>query len=299
MRLSLSRDGRMGLVVGTMAIVVITNSALGQEKKAEQPLGGPRVSDGGVPGENRRFSGESGLKRKDMQRNIPHRVFMRSFDSLRGQDVPDSLRLSAEQETKLKEINDGFLADTRSFREANSAETRKLIEQLPREQRVQAMQLLRGPGGPDGDFSARAQRPFLKDSKGKKEGDAGSGGMMDEAGRHDNEANAARDRLREIFESAPKLADVHAKMYGVLSQEQKAAVEKQLAALTSEIEKRRKDTADGLMQEKSDHAGSDKPSGVVRERVRQRVQNLSPEQREEFMRRIQERRAENGPKKKQ
>src|SRR5262245_52603497 len=106
--------------VPALALTLATAAfAQSQPKVTDPTLQGPAVKSGGVPGENRQF-GDGKVKGKErMGTEIPHRLFMKALDSLRGDTADASVRLSSEQDAKINKINDAFTAAVSSYRQAH------------------------------------------------------------------------------------------------------------------------------------------------------------------------------------
>jgi hypothetical protein len=246
----------------------LAGSALAQNsqpKKGDEPvLKGPSVKETGVPGENRPFSGGKGRKDR-MGGEIPHPLFMRALDSLRQQDADEAIRLTSDQDAKIKSIDGEFMAARRKFVQENGQELRELAPQLSPEDRRKLAEFVGREG-----LRQEGQ-------KGK-----GTGPKPDEMTPDAETSKAARARVLELVESAPKPADSHAKMFAVLTAEQKAAFQKRLEAARASMQ--------GPAQKKSD--GGDKQQ--IPEELRERLKNMSPEQRKEAIQEWREKRQGQG-----
>ncbi len=278
------------------------------------PLGGPRVRDHGVPGESQRF-GEGKPIGKDArgERPIPHRVFIHAFDALRGEDA-GSLALTPDQDARLREIHDGARREFQAYVDQHRDAVREALKDLPpgperRRAMAFANQLrdagiepgarrAKGPAGPDAPPGAEGP------ARGRRRADRGEGGpprpgqppmdVRPMEGRMDGpdgppvgepiderKAEAARHRLREIMEGAPKITDAHARAFAVLTAAQRPVVERELARLRDEAEQRRQ----AWMDDRRDQMAPDEPKdGLAKDRVRERVRgalkDLPPEERE-------------------
>jgi hypothetical protein len=256
------------------------------------PLKGPSVKDGSVPGEQRRFAGGGGVRER-MQGEIPHRLFRQALDSLRGEDVPEGVRLTQDQDRRLREIEQTFFNEMAMFREQHANEVRTLIAKLAPEDRRRAAEFLRGPGRPGAD------RPGPRAETEEKEKAPGGG-----AGKADPEAaKVARERLKEILQSAPKAVEVHAKMIAVLSDAQRDAFKANLERLRKEAQQSHEDG----MRAKPGKEGGKAENGKARlnigergargedlpPRLKDRLRNMTPEERAEAIKRFRERRKEN------
>lgn len=315
------RSGMSVRVVAVLALVGASGMAFGWQD-GKGPLGGPKVKDGGVPGEHRRFvEGERG-EGKDRARPIPQRAFMRAIEVLR-KDEAGANKLTSEQDAKLKQINDQFREKADSFRAAHKDEVQKLIKDLPEQEARRARAFLamtRGEeGGPRGEGRGEGRGERRGEGRGRGEGEArpmddmpppppggprGKGPKGEE--KLSPEAEKARERLREIMKDAPKLEEVHAQVFGVLTADQKKVVEQELERMRDEMEKRR-----GEMREDMDDRGGDKGEkgarGGERERMlerltpeqREKLKSMSPEERRDFIRSIRKEKGGAGEKPKE
>jgi hypothetical protein len=263
------------------------------------PLKGPKVKDSGVPGENRKFGG-GGEGQFDREQILPHRSFVRCFDVLRGEKA-GALKLSAEQEAQLKSADQAFRAEMDTYRAKHKDEARTLLADLPPEARRRAMELL-GVGGPrDGQGPGRERGPARE--KGQRPERGPDAPPMDGGEKPVNteKAEAAKARLRELFEGAPKPDEVHTKMFAVLSAEQKAAVEKELESARKQMQDRRqemyKERVKKDIKGKMDEAGKDgaMDPAKVREFIqglpddeRQKIKDMDPKERREYVRKLWE-----------
>jgi hypothetical protein len=236
------------LVFSALALTSLSGLAAAQTSATpDQPaLKGPSVPNTGVPGENRPF-GEGKAKAKDrMGSEIPHRLFMKALDALRGDSADASVRLTSEQDSKIKAIDDAFMATVTQYRDAHRDEAKALIQQLSPEDRRKAMA-----------FFNREARGL--DDKAPKLGDkAKKGKAADTATDNTTDqpvdpkvAAEAKAKLRELFQGAPKPGDTHAQIFGVLNDPQKAAFQKSLDSL-------RKDMQDRAGQKRLDRKASQK-----------------------------------------
>lgn len=219
------------VVFSACLVAAAAGSALGQAKQppaADPVLKGPSVSDAGVPGEQRRFAGPGGARDRRAG-EIPHRLFMRAVDSLRGDGADASVRLSDDQAARIRAINAEFESAAQSFREEHARELKEMVQSLPPEDRRRVAELIGGRPGPVAERirarDAQAPAPTKSDRP------------MQEAS--PQQAEQARARLRELFEQAPKPADAHAKVYAVLNDAQKKAVGESIEKARRELEQGR------------------------------------------------------------
>src|SRR5262245_31656947 len=138
------------VILTGVSLLALAGPAWAQDSKPPQDpvLKGPKVRDGSTPGESRRFSGGNGGPRDRMGQETPHRVFVRAFDVLRADQADMSVRLTDEQDAKLRTINEDFTKAAQSYREQHEAEVRDLAKNLAPEDRRRLQAFL--AGGPDG-----------------------------------------------------------------------------------------------------------------------------------------------------
>jgi len=257
-----SRLASLVLIAGLAVVCVSTAQA--QERapgRDRQPpvLEGPRVQDGGVPGERRRF-GPGSQDRRDMQREIPHPMFMRVVGSLKGPQADANVRLSEDQVARIDEIDSVFNESLQAFRKEHAEEIRTLLQDLPPEDRRRIADMLssgRGEGRPaegrPGDRAPGAERPTERAPGAGRPGAEGrrpAGGddrPGDKAAPGRERVDPAktqqtREHLKELMQKAPKPGDTHTKIVGVLNTSQKKSLEQKLENLRKEMEKRRADS---------------------------------------------------------
>lgn len=269
------------------ALVVCAGTAMAQEAKPSDPvLKGPEVKDNSLPGQKKTF-GEKGANAKRAEQPTPLPLVMRAFEVLRGEKAGD-LRLTQEQDQKVKAALEGQQQAVREFMEKNREETEKLRAQLSPEDRARFEAALRD-GGRDLKASKYEFKGKAKDVKDATK-DATKDEMSPEAPKIDAEAAAkARARLMEIYAQRPNPQDAQAKAFAVLTQPQREAVQAQLARAKEEMakraganakgEKKVKDglTLDGPMANKTPEEIMNDPK--VPERLRERLKSMSPEDR--------------------
>lgn len=301
----------MGTNRSVIKLTLVLSLAVGTAQAMAQPatkdhgaLKGPKVTDSGVPGESRMFGG-GGDGKFDREQIIPHRLFMRSFEVLRGEDA-GALRMTADQDQQLKTIDEAFRSQMDEYRAAHRDEAKALIADLSPQDRRRAMEMLapggprgeRGPAGkgPDGE---KAQRPGrgkgpARGEKGERpmppEGRPGEGGPMDGGPMGDEgkpvdpqKAEAAKEKLKALFEAAPKPDDTHTKMFAVLSADQKAAVEKELEKAKAEMQARREEMyKERVQKDIKGKLEEGKKAGMEPEKIREFVRGLPASEREKM-----------------
>ncbi|MBL9000296.1 MAG: hypothetical protein JNK25_04095 [Phycisphaerae bacterium] len=267
------------ILVSAAALFLAAGLTFGQSGKpsdGQDVLKGPKVQESGVPGVNRRFTGGDQKKKDQMGSNIPQPIFTRALNTLKGDSVEESLRLTAAQQKSLDEIERSFKEAQKSYRSEHEAELRSLRDKLPENAQRRLDGVLGGrpqadrpeggrpakkgppPGKTDGNKPMEADRPMDADRPAP-----------------DSDAAQALARVRELMEGAPKVEDTQTKMWAVLSAPQKAKVEQTIERLKSE--------AGGKGREGRPNIDSLPP------RLQERLKNMTPEEREEAIKRYKER----------
>ena len=238
-------------------------------------LKGPSVQND-APG-NRKFA-QKGVERA--QAEIPMRVYMQSLNALRGEAAAEDVRLTAEQDAKLKEVMLGFQADIAKFRETHEAEIRELMAKLSPEDRRKVVNrlapiLAAAPGGRNGAKNAdkTAKAPTQNDMQGDpmQAPDAA-------------ESAQALDRLKELGGTMPQFADAQSKMWGVLNEGQRAIVQKELD--TYRQEQKNKSAKNAAPAAPGQDPIMDNPR--IPQDMKDKLKDMTPEQRREVIRKWRE-----------
>ncbi|HYE03177.1 MAG TPA: hypothetical protein VD963_08070 [Phycisphaerales bacterium] len=192
-------------------------AALAQSKPAGEPpaLRGPEVRDRDVPG----APGSFGPRREGPQGGMRVRaqVYLQALEALRAEGVPAELRLTPEQDEKIRAIHEDFRAEQRAHMDKHRDEVRRLRQEAGGPGSGERP----GPGGPP-----EARRPGGRPGPGEPmDGPAGARGPDAES---DKRRDAARARLREIEQAGPRPETVHTRVWEVLSAEQRQVVETRL-----------------------------------------------------------------------
>jgi hypothetical protein len=268
--------------VSACVALVWSVCALGQP--GEPVLRGPKVEEVSVPGESRAFGGS--LARGSSE--IPHRVFLRALDALRGREAPSEVRISAEQERALREAEEAFRRDQAEYFARHREEIRGLAGALGVEAPVnipthRLVELLRS-------------RVRAEAGSGRSGGGTEAGAMADPK----EQAHAeAVGRLRELAEGAPKPRDLHVRLWAVLNEAQREHVLSMLRAHRDEAMAERRGQLGlsgdmgGAMQ------GAPKPITDINdprlpEAVRERLAGLSERERARVLERLNERLRQEG-----
>lgn len=275
------RIGAAGLFIS--ALVLSAGHALAQNAPSDSVLRGPAVKDNAVPGEKGSFSkGAKGKKGREMDAPLPPRMFLGALNVLRGDQVAEKVRLTPEQDEKIRSIQKEFGATVEAYMSQHGAEVRELMPQLAPEARREAARRMRG---------ALHGTGIEKPGKPAKGGpDQGGDPMSTDAPTGTpQQQEAAKARLKELFENAPSPKDAQAKVWNVLTDSQRPLVEAELKRLREQPGKGENPQRPGAAKE-----GAQKPAEVdlsqLPEPLRQRLESLPPEKREEAIRRFQERR---------
>ncbi len=284
-----------------LALLLSAGAAIAQpppphDQRAPDPLRGPDVRDRQVPGVNGSFGEPGGDKKRMVNENrLPPRVFRDALGPILSPDAPENLRVTDEQRTRYQGWMDDF---------------QKSIGAYMKEHREELGELRRKAGEPGGP-----RRP----NQGGPGGPQGKPQNPDEVMRPDGdpkETGAARERLQAVMAGAPKIEDLYTKIWTELKPDQQKAVDAKLdefrAKQTTEREEnyvrqklgKKKGGADGA---KPAPANADKPQGAPsdrapgvdpqrRERLIRLFSQLTPEQQEQMLQRLERAREENGGK---
>jgi hypothetical protein len=239
-------------------------------------------------------------------------VFVRAFRTLEGEKANESVRLSDEQSASIRKLNEEFTSTMRAYRDSHRSEIETLREMLPPQERRRVDGFLRD----EGPRGARPAKPSEnQDNKKVKKSDVAPDGSkadpmkgdpmadpmadpMSEGGKP-ADAEAAKARLKELLEGAPSPADTQAKMWGVLKADQKVVVEKELSRLKDEASKRGgRPGAAGGAEGKGPGGKGAQGKGAQGEidvskmppRMRERLEKMTPEEREAAIQEYRKRR---------
>jgi hypothetical protein len=268
---------RLALVLAQCSLATLP--ALAQNDRPAPPLKGPVVKDGSVPGENRSFGGGGKGLRERAQQETPHRLFMAALGSLRGEQADPAVRLSPEQDDKLRAIDREFQASVEAYKAAHAAEFRDLVAKLPPDDRKRVGEFF---GGRRPAALLRPNTPQSEPMDAMKDADPKA-------------AEDARARLRELIAGAPQPGEVHAKMYAVLSESQRPVFQAELERLKKEmLDRRAPGKIEKQVDKKSPDAAKDGgPMSLDDPRIpaaaRERIKNLPPDQQREAFRKLRER----------
>ena len=247
----------------------VSGVAMAEAQPGADALRGPAVKEGGVPGEQRQFTPGRQRGKDMMGSEIPHRLFLRALESLRGEGAGEN-RLTDEQQAQLKQLNEDFNASVAKYRAENQEKVRELMPQLSPEDRRRVQQFV--------DRRAPNRAPGL-DQRRNQPKDGSGEGMAPDA----KKSEEAREKVKELLANAPNPAENHARVYAVLNEGQKKAFRAELDRLRE-------------MGREMDMRPQQKGMDDLPEGARERIKNLPPEERERAVKRWLDRQKEEAGK---
>ncbi|MFA6046439.1 MAG: hypothetical protein WC718_15750 [Phycisphaerales bacterium] len=317
-----------------ISLTLLAGKAIAQDQAAppDSPLSGPAVKDGSVPGEARKLTGGKSTDRKEAKdRPLPHPMFMKAFDVLRGPDADKAIALTPDQNDDIEVLDEDFKQTMMKYRQDHMQEVQELRTKLTGDDRKKVDQFMRELGGRRGGPGGPGEKggPGGKGGKGGKRGPGGPdregpGGpdgdmpppppgedmmMQDDAKAAPTDKAASENamaRLQEIRDGAPKPADLHAKLIAVLTDAQRPAFNTELAKIQGEWEQQQKERLAERYAEKGKGAGKGKGKGLgdggpvtsiddprIPERMRDRLKDLPADQQQKALERINKRLSNN------
>jgi hypothetical protein len=102
-------------LLALVGIAVLSSGALGQDA----PLKGPEVKQDRPAGLGGQFAEGREDRKGPMTERIPMRVYAQAVDKLRGDDAPEGLRLSREQDAQIRKIEADFRSKMQEFARRN------------------------------------------------------------------------------------------------------------------------------------------------------------------------------------
>lgn len=264
-------------------------------------LRGPEVKDNSVPGTRGKFGGTGSAKENRGQQPIPPRVMLQAVNVLKSDSTPEADRLTAEQEKQVRAVQEEFRASQKAYFDEHRDEIMKLRSELGPENRRKLDERLRSLPG----FNREGGRPGDKpqgrpDRKPGKNADKQTpdGDQMQDGMQAASEADqiAAMSRLKELAEQAPDAKDAQTRAWAVLSASQKALVEKELQRIRKEASQRKPGEQPAAGGPPALPPGAIGPDGKLDmsklpPNMRQRLENLPPDEREKAIKRLMERSA--------
>jgi hypothetical protein len=257
------------------------------------PLRGPEVRPNRPAQLEDRFS--AGQRGGMDGRGMPLREFQRIVTQLGEESTPANLRLSAEQKTKIQDIQQQFRRDMAAAQQRGGARGEGAQRPAGGDEQRPQRPAGRGQGaGAGGERPAPADRPQQgRPQRGEAQGGQ-AGGMMGPG------PGAAGMRPQ----------DVQTKIWAVLTEPQQKHVEQEMEKVRKEMEAQRmEDYARRRVAERQGGenrpadpaaagrpaapgapgtaAGEDRPVPERLRRIAERLRELSPEQREEVLKKIE------------
>ena len=145
------------LAIAGLAINFSTRGALALEPAT--PLGGPTVDTKVAPGSNGTFgSGKASVKARG-EREIPHRDFMRAVQEALAAGAPEGVVASPDLEQKLRDISSEFATAQRTYAQKN----RESIGQLRQLDRPSKKDAKKGPPDAKGDQDMKGEAPAMSE----------------------------------------------------------------------------------------------------------------------------------------
>lgn len=300
-----------------ITLTMLAGTALAQAQAADAPLSGPAVKDGSVPGESRKLTGGKSTDRKEARdRPLPHLMFMKAFEVLRGPDAPKAIALSPDQKDDLDLLDEDFKQSMMKYREDHMQEVQELRGKLTGEDRKKVGQFLREADGRRGGPGGKGEKGGPGGKRGPGGPPPGDGMMQDDAKAAPTDKAASEHavaRLQEIRDGAPKPADLHARMIALLTDAQRPAFDAELAKVQGGWEQQQKERLAGRFAEKG--KGSAKGNGRgngkglsdggpitsiddprIPDRMRDRIKNLPADQQQKALDRVNQRLSGGGNK---
>lgn len=303
---------RVSLITALIAAAGLSWTALAQDKpvsppQAEGALGGPKVDEIKVPGAGPGFGGAQATGRRE--RPLSAEDFGQALRAALGPEAPENVRATPEVMDKLKAIADEFRQQQRAYMEEHREELAKL--------RGMGFNAARaGRGGEKGPPPGVERRP----------GPGGPGAQepMGEMPAADREA--LLQRAKELRDNAPKPDDAFKKAWTLLSPEQQQAVQAKLDERRERVNRREAEQYVQRRLRDQDNKGGPGPGpdarrpggprpgpdgragprpdgpprgpggfdGGQRERFQRLLERMSPEEREQLLRRLEDRMRERG-----
>lgn len=204
---------RLNKILTAAALIVLSGTALAEppadkNSDREPALRGPAVRDGGVPGMRRHFGDEGNMQGR-MANRMPPQAFVRALDAVRGDKVDEAVRLTPEQDEKIRGIMNDFRASMQKFQEEHKAEF-------------------------------EAMRPRRGDSQGPRpDGERREAGGPEDRPAGPKPDGQRRQQFEELMAQAPKPEDAQAAVFNVLTDAQKPLVQARLEEIKKDMAERR------------------------------------------------------------
>lgn len=219
-----------------------------QPEPADDLLSGPEVDDVDMPGKGRSFGEGMGENRRE--RGMAMRDFMGVIRALSAPDVPAELAATEKQKDAVRAIAKEFQQARKDHIAANQGKIDELRAQLPPDMRQQGQggqRGERGRGGPEGGAGDAMPPPPPEGGEGQR-----ARGKRPEL---TPEQKAASDQLKQIMAAGPKPEEYQARVWEVLSPQQREFVEKEMA----EQQAQRQEKAQQALRDRQNGEGGQKP----------------------------------------
>lgn len=216
---------RLTLSLALLCAAFASSCACAQESRpqnlpSDSPLSGPPVREPGVPGNSTTFTGNG---RREGERVIDHRTFLKALENLRS--APDAaLRITPDQDSQI------FIL-FRDLRLAQRAHFEKNLNDLRDVRQVLDI----GGDLPPTESTIRKSVDDLRKTIVGEENSANQA-LSDEAVKQ-----AALEKARRIYESAPRPSAVHVKVWKLLTQAQRDALNDSINTLVAQAESQRRE----------------------------------------------------------
>lgn len=259
-----------------LCLFIVSSAALGlwadPPKEGEPVLGGPKVQELQSPGTGRTFDGKPAGQRYATP-DLPLQRYVQIVRESLGDSAPAAIRLTADQNQKIRDAERTFRETQRKFLGENAGEAEKL--------RKEAGQKRAAAKGEDAGKDADRMDPQMEPSPSGPKTDA--------------RADAA-ERAKKLRQAAPRPAEVQAKIWSFLTPEQQAAVKPKLDAATESMareratkEAERRVERQIKEREAKEAKGEEAPAKNKRARAIEKFEQGSPETQAEMKAKFLER----------
>ncbi len=208
------------------ALLLSAGTALAQpahDPKSPDPLRGPSVTDRNVPGVNGSFGEPGGSAKKFVGENrLPPRIFRNALDTIMSPDAPENLRVTDEQRTRYQGWMDDF---------------QKSVGAYMKDHRDELNELRRKGGEPRRPGQDGARPPEGQN----KPGNPDEMMRRDDAPADAKETGAARERYQSLMAGAPKIEELYTKIWTELKPDQQKAVDAKLDEFRAQQAKEREE----------------------------------------------------------
>ncbi len=238
-RPNLSTIAAVSLVAGCLRLASARQPS--DAAPPSNPLSGPTVREPGLPGNSTTFTGRG---RREGERVIDHRTFLKGLESLRGESAASNVRLSREQEETLLGIEREFRVATRTYFDKNLNDIRDVRDVLG----------IRGDQPATESAIRKGMDELRKNIVGNE---IETEQPMSDAAVKD----AAREKARRIYDGAPRATDIHTRIWRLLNPPQREALSEVLDALAASQEAQRRAFLSPSAM--TDMMGSASPNGMA------------------------------------